>query len=319
MEKLRDRLGSGAPRLGQLAETCGQVGFAIAVGAYVVDLLYSARTGTSLWVTPFSLLGLWTLALGLAWLMIKLIQFGRRLQVPTADEVLARDARPPVLYLRSFRDDDATHAVFERWLLRVNYRSEEEELAATFAEVGPLVAVGRPGEVLPHLGAARFYFRDDEWKDRVAELMAQASVVVLRVGGSRGLIWELERALTTLPPQKLVLLIGHNANWQTLLAAAPPALAEKLQALQPQATGSGVGSMRGFIVFDGACEPRYLPLRRRLLRWSLLHPYLYELRVALRSCFSTLALPWSEPPFPIKQVTIALLLGGLSILLQLSR
>ena len=32
MEKLRDRLGSGAPRLGQLAETCGQVGFAIAVG-----------------------------------------------------------------------------------------------------------------------------------------------------------------------------------------------------------------------------------------------------------------------------------------------
>lgn len=319
MTALQEKLGSAGPIVGRLVERVGQLGFGLAVLLYVGDLLYSAGTGRSLWVTPLSLLGLWTVALGLAWVTVNLVQLGRRLQVPGAAAVLARDSRPPVLYLRSFRDDDATHRSFERWLLRVNYRSEEEELAATFADVGPLVAVGRPGEVLPHLGAARFYFRDDEWKDRVAELLSKASVVLLRVGGSRGLIWELERALRTLPPQKLALLLGPNANWETLLRAASPELQPKLAALQTQTQSGGVGSMRGFILFDRAGEPYYVPLRRSLLRWSLLHPYLYELRTALRPCFEALALPWKRPPFPTLQATIALLAGALSLWLQWNR
>ncbi len=319
MTAIRTELGSTAPVLGRLLERVAQLGFAAAVTLYVIDLLYASRKGVSLWQTPLSLLGLWTVALGLAWLMIKLGQLGRRLQVPMAPAVLAQDRRPPVLYLRSFRDDDATHTGFERFLLRVNYRSEEEELAATFAEVGPLVAVGRPGEALPHLGAARFYFRDDEWKERVAELMAGASVVLLRVGGSRGLIWELERALSTLPPQKLVLLLGRNASWDTLLRAAGPVLGPKLQALQAQTQSGGVGSMRGFIRFARDGQPAYVPLRRSWLRWSLPHPYLYELRQALRPCFEALALPWRLPPFPTLQATIALVAGALSLGLSLSR
>lgn len=319
MTALRDQMGSTAAGLGKIAERIGQLGFAVAVALYVADMLYAARTGTSLWVTPLSLLGLWTVALGLAWLMVKLAQLGRRLQVPLASDVLARDARPPVLYLRSFRDDDATHQVFERWLLRINYRSEEEELAATFSDVGPLVAVGRPKEHLPHLGAARFYFRDDEWKERVAELMAKASVVVLRVGGSRGLIWELERALSTLPPQKLVLLLGNNARWDTLLAAAGPRLAEPLKALQARSQKGGVGSMRGFIAFASDGSPQYLPLARSVLRWSLVHPYLYELRQALRPCFVALAFPWKEPPFPILQAAIAIAAAAVALGLQLTR
>ena len=220
-------------------------------------------------MTPFSLLGLWTLALGLAWLMIKLIQLGRRLQVPTADEVLARDARPPVLYLRSFRDDDATHAVFERWLLRLNYRSEEE-LAATFAEVGPLVAVGRPGEVLPHLGAARFYFRDDEWKDRVAELMACQR---RRAAGRRQPRFDLGARARAHPCRRRSWFCSSDTT-PTGRPCSPPRRLPWPKSCRrcSRRPRVRVGSMRGFIVFDGAREPRYLPLRRCLLRWSLLHP-----------------------------------------------
>lgn len=86
MTALRDQMGSTAAGLGKTAERIGQLGFAVAVALYVADMLYAARTGTSLWVTPLSLLGLWTVALGLAWLMVKLAQLGRRLQVPLASQ-----------------------------------------------------------------------------------------------------------------------------------------------------------------------------------------------------------------------------------------
>src|SRR5262245_60707886 len=56
------------------------------------------------------------------------------------------DDRPPVLYLRGFDDDKA--AAHMR-----GSHTEEEHLAAVLAVVGPVVAVGRPQEALPELGA----------------------------------------------------------------------------------------------------------------------------------------------------------------------
>jgi hypothetical protein len=48
-------------------------------------------------------------SLGLsAFAMWKLVRLGRRLRAPTADEILQKDQRPPVLYLRSFDLDTRT-------------------------------------------------------------------------------------------------------------------------------------------------------------------------------------------------------------------
>jgi hypothetical protein len=125
----------------------------------------------------------------------------------TAAEALGRDPRPPVVYLRSFRDDRL--AGEER---RIDPRfarsySEEEQFAMAMGRIGPFVAVGRPGEHLPQLGAARVYVTDERWQETVAALIAQARLVALRIGGSKGLRWEVERAVRMLSPDRLLLLV----------------------------------------------------------------------------------------------------------------
>ena len=64
-----------------------------------------------------------------------------------------RTPAAPVLYLRSFADDGCAAR-------RYGALTEEEQLAKALAWVGPLLAVGRPGEVLPHVGAQRIYVAD---------------------------------------------------------------------------------------------------------------------------------------------------------------
>lgn len=304
------------PRLGRLLNGIGDCVLGVALLLYAADILYSAARGRSMLGLPIAWLGMWTVALLLAWFAIKLVHWGRRMQVLSGSALLARDPRPPVLYLRSFRDDPITHTVFDRLFTRLNYRTEEEELAATFADVGPLVAVGHPGELLPELGAARFYFSDDEWKERVGEIMASARFVLLRVGGSRGLAWELARAVRTLSPEKLLLVVGDERSFAAFLGVVDATLAEKLRGLRIE---RGVGSMRGFIAFGPGFEPRYLPLRRSLVRWTFTHPYLHDLRMALRPIFEEQQLPFVRPPFPVLRTVVIAILAAITLYLGLSR
>ena len=316
MSSAQRREPSSWPRLGRLLVGIGDCVLIAALLLYVADILYSAAHGRSLLVVSISWFGMWTVALLLAWLAIKMVHWGRRMQVLSGSALLARDPRPPILYLRSFRDDPVTHTVFDRLFTRLNYRTEEEELAATFADVGPLVAVGHPGELLPELGAARFYFSDDAWKEQVGAMMASARFVLLRVGGSRGLAWELARAVRTLTPEKLLLVVGDERTFAAFLGVIDAELAERLKRLRME---RGVGSMRGFIAFGPGFEPRYLPLRRSLLRWTFTHPYLHDLRTALRSIFEEQNLPFVQPPFPVLRTVVITILAAVTLYLGFSR
>ncbi|TPQ21883.1 ABC transporter substrate-binding protein [Streptomyces sporangiiformans] len=125
------------------------------------------------------------------------------------------DGESFVLYLRPF-PNDALQASPQRMPWRgmmplaglfVTGRSEEERVAAALKkQVGPLVAVGEPGETLPYVGASRLYLPLHDWQDPVRKLMAQARMVVLSLGPGEGTMWELREALRTLPPERLVLL-----------------------------------------------------------------------------------------------------------------
>lgn len=116
-----------------------------------------------------------------------------------------------VLYLRSF-DDDLRRASLEENQshppgpgavlpdLLLSGRTDEEQLAAALASVAPLVAVGRPGEHLPLVGARRLYLPLDDWQDTVRQLMERARPVVMALGTGPGLMWELMEAVRILPP-----------------------------------------------------------------------------------------------------------------------
>jgi hypothetical protein len=81
---------------------------------------------------------------------------GRQHLAPSGQEVQESDSRPPVLYLRAFDTDKlTTHTVPSHKIAA--YRTEEQQVARAFARFGPMLTLGRPGEPLPLVGAARSY------------------------------------------------------------------------------------------------------------------------------------------------------------------
>jgi TM2 domain-containing membrane protein YozV len=144
---------------------------------------------------------------------INLLRTGWRYEVVSADNALKRDGRPPVVYIRSFKDDSVVIADTSRsrkwyanvlaWTAAV---SIEQELAFIMNRIGPVVAIGKPGEPLPELGAARLYVGDDEWQNKITEMMKQSRLVVIRGGTTANLWWEIEQAARVLPLRKLLIV-----------------------------------------------------------------------------------------------------------------
>jgi hypothetical protein len=119
-----------------------------------------------------------------------LIMRSRRYFVPDARTVLAFDKREPVLYLRSFQDDDISIQRDQNILL--DY-SLETRLAKYFSQFGPFLAVGAPSEPLPRLGAARLSLTDDTWQKEVAALMGEAKLIVALLATSTWIVWEIRQ------------------------------------------------------------------------------------------------------------------------------
>jgi hypothetical protein len=126
----------------------------------------------------------------------KALAIRRRLLTPSAIAVRKADARPPVLFLRSFNDDlmdfrdPANHDGLTGGVLTF-----EELLTDRLWTFGPVVAIGRPNEVLPPAGAAREYVSDNGWQTRVTALASEARLVVMVVGITAGLGWEFARII----------------------------------------------------------------------------------------------------------------------------
>ena len=101
------------------------------------------------------------------------------------------------LLLRSFSDDRLRmrNPVHVDPLLGVlgTRATLEQCLAGFLVGNGDLVAIGRPGERLPRLGALRTYWPDDQWQDAVRKTAARAQAVFLIAGSTKGLSWEVRQ------------------------------------------------------------------------------------------------------------------------------
>jgi hypothetical protein len=157
------------------------------------------------------------------------------------------------LYLRSF-DDDTTAARLKGEL------TEEEHLVRVLSFFGPVIAIGKPGEVLPLAGAQRIYVSDDGWQQQVTALIGRARLVVIRTGLSPGLRWELDAVIEKAPPER-ILLAGDDAgeleallrHVQTLRPATP---------LQLHFGKKKLASLIGFVGFRADWQAVAMPIRR---------------------------------------------------------
>ncbi|NDZ82975.1 hypothetical protein G3I19_31515 [Streptomyces sp. SID10853] len=119
-----------------------------------------------------------------------------------------------VLYLRPFTIDpemarpmpDAPGAMM-RSPFEIPGMTQEDFLVRQFRRAGRVVAVGRPGERLPLLGAERGYLPLDDWQGTVSAMIRGAHAVIMSAAPGPGTVWEFTEALRILPPSRLVLLV----------------------------------------------------------------------------------------------------------------
>ncbi len=141
-----------------------------------------------------------------AWLIAR----GRRMRAVPATVLLADDSRPVVLYLRSFDDDDLVDPT-PRMIPLGDYfeRRYEESVCGALAAVGPMISIGRPGNTLAQLGGARLFVPDHAWQAAVAYLRQRAAAIVLVVGRTEGLWWEIETSLREIPHERLLFFFPY--------------------------------------------------------------------------------------------------------------
>jgi hypothetical protein len=149
------------------------------------------------------------LGLPLARYSIKGHLFAQRMRARTGIQVLGRDPRPPVLFLRVF-DDDALSTNSVSVLPWEETVAFEQVLTRVLRRLGPVVAVAPPTQLYPPLGAARVWLQEGSWQAAVDVLAAQAQLIVAVLGDVKhhpGFGWELRYLFARAKLEKILLII----------------------------------------------------------------------------------------------------------------
>lgn len=200
------------------------VAFGLAIAAIGISSVISS--GGSWAGLSSGLIGVGIGAAGLALLYLVgiLLQFiaqrlkraARNLSRQSLDAQIERDRRAPILFLRSFADDQVTLPKQGFWTRVLRGEPKERRLdhllVENFTRYGPVVAIGRPGEKGLPFGAARVYVGDDVWQDKVKELAARAAHIVIVADPTPGVAWELETMLSEDYRDKTLFLAGPGQD-----------------------------------------------------------------------------------------------------------
>jgi hypothetical protein len=114
----------------------------------------------------------------------------------TAAAVYEFDKRPRILLLRSFYDDTVELPYARSWGqavlgLKLSRVRLEEAIVEVAYRYGPVGALQDPNSHLKPLGAARDLATSQDWQTRIQNALLDASVVIMVLGLTPGLRWEL--------------------------------------------------------------------------------------------------------------------------------
>jgi hypothetical protein len=124
----------------------------------------------------------------------------RRSTARTARELADRRPEPPILFLRSFMDDEQLVSSSDALLGyafgagRSQVRLEEIVAGVMFAR-GPLVALANPHAHSAPIGAARDVTADADWQEKVLSYLAASQIVVCFLGKTQSFLWEIDRII----------------------------------------------------------------------------------------------------------------------------
>jgi hypothetical protein len=201
---------------------------------------------------------------------------GRRLRAPDAASLMKRDPRPPLVFLRPFNEDRRVVTPGPLGTRQGGVAPGENKgrktaievtLACLLHDFGPFIAVGRPGEALVTLGAARAYVSDDEWKEAVWGMIQRAGAVILQPEASAGTLWEAEQVARIVDRKRLLLIVPDPTVRPLRYARIRDVVQEQLGVTLPITEDCPPCDA---FYFDGSGNPE--PLRLELPRFRLSLP-----------------------------------------------
>ncbi|WP_199930833.1 hypothetical protein [Streptomyces sp. CB02923] len=189
---------------------------ALTLGSGCLGIRYGSATAWGSW-------GLLAAGVALVVAGVWAVLRGRQHLTPvlTSLQGLPADERV-VLFLRAFSDDPGFSRVAAlRWFRLLftsllptpaHLRTEEDQVGRAVAPFGRMVALGRPSDRLPRLGAERSYASDETWRTEVLAALDRAALVLLVAGAGRSLAWEVDQVLGRDAPTRLVLVVSRDRN-----------------------------------------------------------------------------------------------------------
>jgi len=280
------------------------------IAAVVIAAANDENLAVSLVVTMLALL---VLTVTLTPVLANNFRKRRRSAVGSARVVMKNDTRPPVLYLRSFKDD-------EKLARATAFCSIEQEMCLALSEIGPVIAMAEPDKPDPvDQGAARLRIPPDDWQQKVSEEMSKAALVLMRTGESDGLWWELSEAPKRVKPQQLVLLLPAEnpqlyEKFRDKARAWLPVELPKFESAKWPFSSRG-----GIVYFEPDWTPHLRTLKTLWLRQTFWDRSSAVLRNELRPVYEQLGVEWQKPlVHPIQIVFVSVLCLLLILFLYLA-
>ena len=301
-------------RTGQILLLAGPLGVAVLLG--LLGLVFPSLNDLGL---VAALLGFVVAPSGFLlslFLAFKLIYRGKQYSARGKAAKAEADARQPVLYFRPFVMDEVVSRLFRQALGRGVWPwffSVEEQLADALEPIGPLVAIGKPGEQLPTPGAVREYFDATTWQKAVQRWLSIARIIILRPGISEGLWWELKEAVAAKTAERLLILMLKMKQAEYLRFSQ--VLGDRLGIRLPD-----VYEVRrwrrvsGFFEFNAAWQAHFLPLKAPFMRTEPYRPLMAAFNHTLQPLFTRFGVTWL-PSSVSKFKLIAIGLSLISLIL----
>lgn len=110
----------------------------------------------------------------------------------------------PIVYLRAFKEDGP---LLEREGMLNPLSKEEQIVAALKAAKRRVVALGRPGERLPPIGADRFYVENSEWQQVISDWVSKSHAIIMMAADTEATSWELGEVFRAKAMQRFMILL----------------------------------------------------------------------------------------------------------------
>lgn len=158
-------------------------------------------------------------ALVIVFILVLILTVGSRLlaqriAVKFLNRRVKSDGRRKSLFLRSFTEDAIPLGRMHRNLLtkiiihsEIPGRTLDFLLAQLLMVHGPVVAFGKPGQILAPFGTSKSYVPHDNWQEIMGKNISESKAIVLCLGQTEGVTWEISKIFQTKSETKTLFLI----------------------------------------------------------------------------------------------------------------